>query len=204
MILARAMVLLAAAAAATGDPLGGLSRLSGQARIEASGALETVMLLAQLASTSSAPTAFQSQARARYALRSNHPAVRETAALMAHGFGYEELARFSTFLTTAPYLVLIESEELNDLARMLPKANGSFNLDRLHGFARLVREFYWDNHVGRFLRESLPAYQQAVKRAAPAGSPPGGRTIRSLLAPAGRLEFTRRTPRAIAYLVLGD
>ncbi|MBI3698707.1 MAG: hypothetical protein HY238_28190 [Acidobacteria bacterium] len=202
MTTLRVVVLLVAAAKATGDPLAGLGRVAGQTRIEASGALETLMLLADLTSSDPAPTEFQAQARARFALRANHPAVRETAALMARGFGYAELARFSTFLSQAPYLVLSDSEELNELADMLPRANAGFNLDRLHGYAKLVREFYWDAKLGQFLRGALPSYQRAVRRASPAGS--ASKVLVSLLAPAGRIEFERRTPRPVTYVVLGD
>ena len=206
MTCLRVWVLMAAAAATTGDPLAGVRRLAGEKRIECSGALETVMLLAQLTSAGPAPTGFQAQARARFALRANHPAVRETAALIDRGFGHRELARFSMLMSPAPYFALVDSEELKQLAELLPGANIEFNVDRLHGYARLVREFYWDNHVGRFLRASLPYYQQAVRRAPAADVPAGAKVLLSPLAPlpeSGRIEFTRRTPRAVSYVVVG-
>ena len=141
MTTLRILILLVAATKVTGDPLAGIARLAGQTRVEASGALETLMLLADLASPDSVQTEFRAQARERLALHANHPAVRETAALMAHGFGYPELARFSTFFSQAPFFVLTDSDELEELAAVLPPANGSFNLDRLHGYAKLVRDF---------------------------------------------------------------
>lgn len=187
-----------------GDPLAAAHRLGGKTAVECSGALETLMLLAQLAAKDPAQTGFQQQARARFASRANHPAVRETAALMSRGFGIEELARFSTFLSPAPYFVLQESEELKDVAALLPGGDVGFNLDRLSGFARLIREFYWDNRVGQFLRESLPYYQQALKRATAGADASGARVLVSPLAPAARLEFQRKSPRPLTYLVLGD
>jgi hypothetical protein len=203
----RVLVLLAAAANSTGDPLALVHRLAGQTRVECSGALETVMLLAQLAAPSPEgappPTGFQTQARARFALQSNHPAVQETAALMGHGFGLPELARLSTMMSPAPYFTLIESPEVKQLAASLPSANGEFNLDRLYGYSKLVREFYWDNHVGQFLRSSTPYYQQVVKRPLPPDLPPGARILLSPLAPAARIEFTRQIPKPVTYLVLG-
>src|SRR5262249_60463764 len=181
----------AAAAAQTGDPLAGVRRMAGKKTIECSGALETVMLLAQLASAEPAQNDFQTQGRAGFAPYASHPAVRETAALMEHGFAYRELARFAMLVTSAPYFVLEDSEELKELAALLPNANGTFNLDRLHGYAKLVREFYWDNRVGQFLRSSLTYYQKASRRALPSDAPPGARVLFSPLAPETRLEFKR-------------
>src|SRR5262249_17625111 len=152
-----------------------------------------VMLLVQLATKDPAQTEFQQQARARFASHATHPAVRETAALVGRGVAVEELARFSTFLSPAPYFVLNESEELRDVAALLPGDNIDFNLDRLSGYAKLIREFYWDNRVGQFLRESLPYYQQALKRAAPGAAATGARVLVSPLAPLPRLEFQRKS-----------
>ncbi len=193
----------AAGAAATGDPLAGVRRVAGKNTIESSGALETVMLLAQLASGAPPRSDFQTQARARFASHASHPAVRETAALMERGFGYQELARFA-MLMTAPYFVLEDSEELKELAAVLPSANGTFNLDRLHGYAKLVREFYWDNHVGQFLRSSVAYYQKASRIALPSGAPLGARVLFSPLAPETRFEFKRPPPRSATYWVWGN
>src|SRR5713226_9562081 len=121
-----------AAGAATGDPLAGVRRVAGKNTVESSGAFETVMLLAQLASGAPPRSDFQRQARARFAPYASHPAVLETAALMERGFGHRELARFGMLLTPAPYFVLEDSEELQELAALLPNTNGTFNLDRLH------------------------------------------------------------------------
>lgn len=172
--------------------------------MECSGALETVMLLVQLASPGPSQNEFQAQARARFSLYGNHPAVRETAALMERGFGYQELALLSTFLSPAPYFLINDSPELRDLAERLPGAPTSFNLDRLHGYSKLVREFYWDTRMGQFLRSSLASYQQAVRQAVPTEAPPGAKVVPSLLAPTPRIEFKRRTPRPATYWVLGN
>jgi hypothetical protein len=205
-ILSALLLPAAGAAPRTGDPLAGLRRISGKTSVECNGALETVMLLALLASVGPAPTEFQAQARARFSLHANHPAVRETAALLQHGFGYAELAKFSTLMTSAPYFVLTESPELKELAKKLPSSDIEFNIDRLYGYAKLVREFYWDSQVGRFLRSSLSYYQQAARRTLPPDAPRGAKVLLSALAPlpaSGRIEFTRRTPRPVAYLVVG-
>jgi hypothetical protein len=194
----------ARASSGGGDPLAAVHWLAGKTGIECSGALETVMLLVQLATKDPAQTDFQQQARARFVSRASHPAVRETAALLGRGLAVEELARFSTFLSPTPYFVLNESEELKDVAALLPGGDIGFNLDRLSGYAKLIREFYWDNRVGQFLRESLPYYQQALKRATPGDSASGSRVLVSPLAPSPRLEFQRKSPRPLTYLVLGD
>jgi hypothetical protein len=57
--------------------------------------------------------------------------------------------------------------------------------------------------VGRFLRGVVPSYQQAVRRPLPAGLPAGAKVLVSPMAPPGRLEFERRTPRPVSYVVLG-
>ncbi|MBI3666522.1 MAG: hypothetical protein HY236_09930, partial [Acidobacteria bacterium] len=98
---------------------------------------------------------------------------------------------------------LKDSKELAQLAEMLPSGNVSFNMDRLAGYAKLVREFYWDNHVGRFLRDAVPHYRQAVGRKLPSDLPPGARVLLSPLAPVARMEFVRRSPKPVTYLVLG-
>ena len=195
------LALILAAAAATGDPLAATRRLNGKTTVACNGALETVMLLAQLASAEPAQSEFQGQARARFALHSSHPAVRETAALLERGFGNRELARFAVLMSSAPYFVLEDSEELRELAVLLPSTSLDFNLDRLHGFAKLVREFYWGNHVGQFLRSSLAYYQRASKQSVPSDVPAGARVLFSPLAPSSRIEFKRR---AASYWVLGN
>ena len=197
----------AASLTPAGDPLAGVHRAVGETRIDCNAALETVMLIAGLAVKAPEPTAFQAQVCSRFALFSNHPAVVETASLMAHGFGYRELARFSTFLSSAPNFVLNESDELKDLAGLLPPASDpKFNMDRLAGYSRLVREFYWDTHVGRFLRESTAHYQQALRGLSVSDFSPDAKVLFSPLAPVtadGRLAFTRQTPRPVDYIVLG-
>ncbi len=216
----RALVLLAAdvaaghkaprkqpaAPAAAGDPLASLHRVAGPVRIDCSGALETVMLLAELGSTGPAITEFQAQARARFAVYAQHPAVVETSSLLTRGFGYKELAEFSTLLSPAPYFALNESDELAALAKLLPSADLNFNVDRLLGYARLIREFYSDAHMGKFLRESTGEYQQALKQVSAEDLPPGVKVLLSPLAPvppAGRIEFSRRGGRPANYIVLG-
>ncbi len=194
---------LLAAAAATGDPLASVRRVQGVTQVGASGAVETVMLLAQLAAPGAALTDFQAQARARFAAP-GHAAVEETAALLTRGFSCAELARFATLMGPAPHFGLLDSPELAELAERLPPAQGKFNQDRLHGYARLVREFYWDRHVGRFLRSVLPYYQQAVKRPLPAGAAPGAKVLVSPLAPATRIEFTRPASSPALWLVIGE
>jgi len=189
-----------------GDPLAGLHRSVGETRIDCNAALETVMLLVDLASKAPEGSSFHADARSKFAVYATHPAAVETASLMSHGFGVRELARFSTFLSPAPSFVLNESEELSDLARLLPPAaDPKFNLDRLSGYARLVREFYWDTRVGRFLRDSTGYYQQALRVLPVADVPSESRLLFSPLAPVtpeGRIAFTRRTPRQIDYVVL--
>jgi len=157
----------------------------------------------ELASPGPARTGFQAQTRQKFALYTLHPAVRETAALMDRGFGCRELARLASSMTSAPYFTLAEGEEVSELAGLLPGRDKSFNLDRLFGYSKLVREFYWDHRMGRFLRGSLPAYQQAVRRPLPADLPPGAKIVISPLAPVERIEFTRRSPRAVTWVVLG-
>lgn len=175
---------LAVATAPTGDPLATLKR--------ANGALETVMLLAQLAAPGPARNEFQARVKAKYALQAAHPAVQETASLLEHGWTYAELARFATLMNSAPYFVLNGSDELAELAALLPETKDkTFHQDRLHGYSKLIREFYWDNHVGRFLRSALPAYQQAVKRPLSEEAPEGAKVVVSLVAPVERIELTR-------------
>ena len=175
------VLLLAAAASPTGDPLSAVKR--------ANGALETVMLLAQLASPGPARNEFQARVKAKYALQASHPAVVETGSLLEHGWSYTELARFAALMNSAPYFALNDSEELSELGALLPQTRDkTFHQDRLHGYARMIREFYWDNHVGRFLRLVLPAYQQAVKRPLPDDAPAGAKLMVSLLAPVERME----------------
>jgi len=135
----------------------------------------------------------------------NHPAVSETAALVEAGFGLEQLARLAALLSPAPAFRLSDSPELAALAQHLPGADIAFNQDRLHGYAKLVREFYWDNRLGQFLRESLPHYQQALRQAPASRAPVGTRILISLLAPLapeGRLQFERHAPRPVRYLIL--
>ncbi len=204
MMLGIPVLALVLAASTTGDPLAGVRRVAGKNRVECSGALETVMLLAQLASGAPPRGEFQTQARARFGAYANDPAVQETAALMERGLGYLELARFAILMTPAPYFVLEDSEELKELAAALPAANGTFNLDRLHGYAKLVREFYWDHRVGQFLRSSLTYYQKASRLPLPSDAPAGARLLFSPLAPETRLEFKRLPPRAATYWVLGN
>lgn len=200
----KAAAAKAKSAGSGGDPLAGLRRVSGATTIECNGSLETLMLLAQLAQPGPAQGEFQEQARVQFASKSNHPAVRETAALIARGFGCRELALLSTFMTQAPYFELLESPELKELAELLPGADVAFNLDRLAGYSKLVREFYWDNRVGQFLRTMLPHYQRALRDATLKDSPPGARIFVSPLCPAATLEFERRTPRPTTYLVQSD
>ncbi len=174
-------VLLLAASPPAGDPLSVVKR--------ASGALETVMLLAQLAAPGPARNEFQARVKARYALQASHPAVVETGSLLEHGWSYAELARFAGLMNSAPYFALNDSEELAELGALLPQTRDkTFHQDRLHGYARLIREFYWDNHVGRFLRSALPAYQQAAKRPLPDDAPVDAKVMVSLLAPVERIE----------------
>ncbi|MBI3666118.1 MAG: hypothetical protein HY236_07815 [Acidobacteria bacterium] len=207
----RVAVLLAVAAAGApsvmpsgpGDPLASLRRTTGSIRVECNTALETVMLLVQLASPGPPLTDFQAEARSRFSLHSNHAAVRETAALMEHGLTGQDLARFSTFMASAPDFRLKDSKELAQLAEMLPSGNVSFNMDRLAGYAKLVREFYWDLRVGQFFRDAAPRYRQAVGRKLPPDLPPGSRVLLSPLAPVARMEFVRRSPKPVTYLVLG-
>ncbi len=197
------LALAAAAAAQTGDPLALVKRAQGSRTVSASGAIETVMLLAQLAAPGPPRNEFQARLRARYALHARHPAVLETADLLEHGWSYSELARFASLMTPAPYFVLSESEELDELAALLPATGDkSFPKDRLYGYVRLVKEFYWDNRVGRWLREAAPAYQQAVRRPLPEEVPAGARVLISLAAPVDRIEFTRRPPGPAANLVV--
>jgi hypothetical protein len=182
-------LLLALAATPTGDPLGPAKRAKGSAPVAANGAIETVMLLAQLATPAPPRSEFQARVRAKYAGHAGHPAVQETASLLAHGWDHAALARFAALLSQAPYFVLSDSETLRELAgRLPPTRDPDFHLDRLHGYAKLVREFYWDNHVGRFFRGSLTAYQQAVKETFV--EPGAGRVVVSLLAPAERIDVT--------------
>ncbi len=202
---AAAGVALAAALAAAplGDPLASLRRTAGKTRIEASGTLETVMLLAGLAAPPADPTAFQSGALARFSLAAHHPAVRETAALLERGLGWPELARLASFMAPAPHFLMPPSEELTELAALLPGGHVGFNLDRLHGYTKLVREFYWDNHVGRYLAGVREHYAEALARPLPADVPAGAKVLVSPLAPSGRLQFTRRRPSPLTYIVLG-
>jgi len=191
------------AATPVGDPLAGARRVQGQTVISASGAFETVMLLVQLATPGPARTEFQARVRSRFALHSGHPAVRETASLLDRGWGWPELARFATLFNSAPYFVLPESQELEDLAALLPETRDrAFHLDRLHGFGRLVKDFYWENRVGTFLRETARGYQEAVKQPLDQPAPPGARVIVSLLSPADRIEFTRRASALQTHLIL--
>lgn len=174
-------VLLLAAASPTGDPLSVVKR--------ASGALETVMLLAQLAAPGPAQNEFQARVKAKYALHASHPAVVETGSLLEHGWSYTELALFAALMNSAPYFVLEDSEELAALAALLPETRDkTFHQDRLQGYARLIRAFYWDNRVGRFFRTVLPAYQQAAKGPLPDDAPAGAKVVVSLLAPVERME----------------
>jgi hypothetical protein len=220
-----------------GDPLASVRRLAGKTTVESTGALETLMLLAQLASQKAEvpavenaavaalaredvaegpapspapiappPTPFQLLARDKFAAYATHAAVVETADLLRHGFGYRELARFAACVNSAPYFVLTESEDLWQLAELLPSSDTSFNVDRLYGYAQLVKEFYWDARVGTFLRESLDTYRQVIRRPLPSDVPAGATVLVSPLAPLApgdRLEFARRSPRPAAYLVLG-
>jgi hypothetical protein len=182
-------LLLAVAATPTGDPLAPAKRAKGSAPVAANGAIETVMLLAQLATPGPPRSEFQARVRTKYAAQAGHPAVQETASLLAHGWDHTALVRFATLVTQAPYFALSDSETLRELAALLPATRDpDFHLDRLHGYAKLVREFYWDHQVGRFFRGSLAAYQQAVKEALV--EPGGGRVVVSLLAPAERIDVT--------------
>ena len=186
----------------TGDPLSAARRLEGQTVIAANGALETVMLLAQLATPGPPRTEFQARTRARYASQAAHPAVRETASLLERGWTWPDLARFATLLNSAPYFVLPESDELAELTIMLPETRDrNFHLDRLHGYARLVKDFYWDCRVGNFLRETTRAYRQAVRRPLEDPVPAGARVTVSLLAPVDRIEFTRSASAPQLHLV---
>ena len=190
--------LVAATAVNTADPLATVRRPAGKTSVEVRATLETAMLLALLGSTGPVRSEFQGQVRSKFALYARDPAVRETMALMGRGFGYSELARFSMCLSAAPYFVLNDSPQLLELAALLPGADRAFNLDRLYGYSKLIREFYWDRHVGRFLRSSVPYYQQVVRRRLPADVAPGNRVILSPLAPVERIEFP------VNYLVIGE
>lgn len=179
--LCSCVLLLAQAASPTGDPLSAVKR--------SNGALETVMLLAQLAGSGQPQDEFQARVKAKYALHASHPAVVETGSLLEHGWSYAELARFAALMTPAPYFVLEDSEELAKLGALLPQTQDkTFQQDRLQGYARLIRAFYWDNRVGRFFRSVLPAYQQAAKGPLPDDAPAGAKVMVSLLAPAERIE----------------
>jgi len=197
--------LAVAAAAQTGDPLAQVKRVQGKTATAASGALETVMLLAQLATPGPPRNEFQARVKAKYGLHASHPAVQETASLLEHGWSLAELARFVMLMNSAPYFMLNDSAELDDLAGLLPGTRDrTFHQDRLHGYAKLIREFYWDNHVGRFLRTMLPAYQQAVRDPLAEEAPPEAKVTVSLLAPVERLEFTRSSAPAAHLVVLGS
>jgi hypothetical protein len=199
-VLVLAMALLAPQAA--GDPLGAIRRVQGKTAVQSSGALETVMLLAQLAGRNRTLSEFQGQMQSRFILHAGHPAVHETAALIQQGLEYPELALFATLMTQAPYFTLQDSVELRQLAERLPGADKELNADRLHGYSKLVREFYWDTRLGTVLRGAVTSYQAALRHPLPADLPAGARVLISLLAPPERLEFTRRNPPA-TYVVLG-
>jgi hypothetical protein len=198
-----ALALAATGSGQTGDPLAAARRVQGQVAVAANGALETVMLLAQLSTPGPPRNEFQARVRQKYGLYASHPAVQETAALLEKGWTYTELARFATLMNSAPYFVLSDSPELEELASLLPESKDrSFNLDRLHGFAKLVREFYWDHHVGRFLRATAAAYQQAVRQPLTEDVGPGSRVLVTLVAPVERLEFTRQALAPAPHVVL--
>jgi hypothetical protein len=196
-------VMLAAASQPAGDPLALVRGGDARTVVRCSGSLETMMLLAQFAGRYPALNDFQAEARSRLALYAGHAAIHETAALMQYGLGYQDLALFSTLMTQAPYFSLQDSPELKELASRLPGPDKEFNLDRLYGYSRLVREFYWDTRLGAYLRSSLAVYQQAARRPLPPGLPEA-RILVSPLAPTDRIEFTRRTPQPVSYVVLGE
>jgi hypothetical protein len=197
-------LLLLAAAAPVGDPLLPVRRVQGKTMVQCTGALETVMLLAQLAGGGKGATEFQAQARSRFALRSNHPAVQETAALLKQGFSYRELAIFATLISQAPYFTLQETAEVKELAARLPGPDKEFNMDRLFGYSRLVHDFYWDTRLGTFLRAELPVYREALRHSLPADLPAEAHVLISPLAPVERVEFSRQLPVPATYVVLGE
>jgi hypothetical protein len=197
-------LLLLAATAPVGDPLTPLRRVQGKTTVQCTGALETVMLLAQLAGGGRGATEFQAKARSQFALRSNHPAVQETAALLKQGLSYRELALFATIISQAPYFTLQESAEVKELAARLPGPDKEFNMDRLFGYSRLVHDFYWDTRLGTFLRAELPVYREALRHPLPADLPAEAHVLISPLAPVERVEFTRELPVPTTYVVLGE
>ena len=173
------------------------------ARVEYSTALETVMLLALLAAPGPSLTEFQGQARARFGASAGHGAVRETAAILAGGLKVEDLARLATLMAPAPIFEFRTSEEIQELAATLPGGNLTLSVDRLHGYARLVREFYRDLRVARFFLETAPYYREMAQRKPPPDAPAGAKFLVSPLCPAPRIQFARRSPRAVTYVILG-
>src|SRR6185436_11266889 len=120
-------LLLLAATAPVGDPLAPVRRVQGTTTVQCTGALETVMLLAQLAGGGKGATEYQAQARAHFALRVDHPAVHEPASLPRQGFSYRELALFATIISQAPYFTFQETAEIKELAARLPGPDKEFN-----------------------------------------------------------------------------